>query len=84
MPGIALRPGDTAVEQIKPLPSWTDPTVSKLLINKYVVSDREKGFQENQNQNKPDSSKGAADRIQRVSEIKRGKFTFLFHSFHEI
>lgn len=84
MPGSALSPGDTAVEQMEPLPSWTDLTVRKLLINKYVVSDRERGFQENQNQNKPDSSEGATDRIQGVREIKRGKSTFLFHSFHEI
>ena len=43
------------------------------------MSGRERGFQENQNQNQPDSSEGATDRIQGVSEIKGGKFTFLFH-----
>ena len=44
VPGSALSPGDTAVEQIKPLPSWTDLTVSKFLINKYVVSTERGAF----------------------------------------
>ena len=82
MPGSALSPGDTAVEQIKPLPSWTDLTVSKFLINKYVVSTERGAFKKTKI--KTDSSEGATDRIQGVSEIKRGKFTLLFHSFHEI
>lgn len=72
MPGNVLGAEDTErTEHIKFLPSWEKLTVSKL-TNKCVMSGRERGCQEKQNQTKPDSSKESIDRIQGVSDVTGG------------